>query len=135
MSLTTFLHDSHEKLLLQESWTVSRIDKNGKRDPDFSNIPATVPGCIHLDLMNAGKIPDPFKGLNEKEVAWVAESDWLYDCTFDLPGDWSAGDNVARRQLVAEGLDTFTEIFLDGKLFTETNNAFISHRFDLPPGF
>ena len=31
-------------------------------------MPAKVPGCNFLDLMAAGKIPDPFVGMNEKEV-------------------------------------------------------------------
>lgn len=39
---------------------------------------AAVPGCIHLDLMKAGKIPDPFYGFNDLEVQWVAEANWLY---------------------------------------------------------
>ena len=29
-------------------------------------MPAKVPGCNFLDLMAAGKIPDPFVGMNEK---------------------------------------------------------------------
>jgi beta-mannosidase len=33
---------------------------------DFSAgewLPATVPGTVHQDLINAGKIPDPFYGI------------------------------------------------------------------------
>lgn len=36
-------------------------------------LPATVPGTVHTDLMAAGKIPDPFFGINEKLVQWVEE--------------------------------------------------------------
>ena len=33
--------------------------------PGFGDwIPATVPGCVHTDLLRAGKIPDPFAGTN-----------------------------------------------------------------------
>ena len=39
-------------------------------------LPATVPGGVHTDLLNLGKIPDPFVADNEKHVQWVAESDW-----------------------------------------------------------
>ena len=32
---------------------------------------AKVPGCIHLDLLNHKLIPDPFFGVNEKELQWI----------------------------------------------------------------
>jgi len=34
-----------------------------------------VPGCIHTDLLAAGKIADPFYRDNEKDVQWVGETD------------------------------------------------------------
>lgn len=34
---------------------------------------AQVPGGVHLDLMTAGRIPDPFVADNELRVQWVAE--------------------------------------------------------------
>ncbi len=40
-------------------------------------VPAVVPGCVHTDLMDADRIPDPFYRLNEGEVKWVAVRDWL----------------------------------------------------------
>ena len=36
-------------------------------------LPATVPGGTYTDLMESGKIPDPFVGENEKRVQWVAQ--------------------------------------------------------------
>ena len=41
-------------------------------------IPATVPGCIHTDLLAAGKIPDPYYQDNEDRVQWIGEVDWIY---------------------------------------------------------
>ena len=40
--------------------------------------PATVPGCVHLDLIEQGLIEDPFFGENEKQVQWIGETDWKY---------------------------------------------------------
>ena len=34
-------------------------------------LPATVPGCTHLDLLNNGMIPDPFFGDNEQKLQWI----------------------------------------------------------------
>ncbi|EKC71981.1 glycoside hydrolase family 2 sugar binding protein, partial [human gut metagenome] len=45
---------------------------------------ATVPGCNYLDLMANGDIPDPFIGLNEKDVYWVGETNWEYKKTFEI---------------------------------------------------
>ena len=36
---------------------------------------ASVPGGVHTDLLNPGKIPDPFVSDNERLVMWVAEAD------------------------------------------------------------
>ncbi len=131
MSLSLFAYDSHETFPLTTGWTLSRVN-NPENDPTWTEIPTEVPGCVHLDLMRAGLIPDPFVGMNEKEVAWVAEEDWRYTCDFDLGEDWSKRDSANVRQLVFEGLDTFADIILDGELIGEGDNAFIPHRFPLP---
>ncbi|MGN0559462.1 MAG: glycosyl hydrolase 2 galactose-binding domain-containing protein, partial [Candidatus Fimenecus sp.] len=44
---------------------------------------AVVPGCNYLDLLRLGQIPDPFAGTNEKDVYWVACTDWEYQKEFD----------------------------------------------------
>ena len=46
--------------------------------------PATVPGGIHTDLLDAHVVPDPFVADNEKRVAWVADNDWEYRRDFDV---------------------------------------------------
>jgi beta-galactosidase/beta-glucuronidase len=48
-------------------------------------IPATVPGCVHTDLLAAGKIPDPFFRDNEKLLQWIGETNWTIRRTFDVP--------------------------------------------------
>ncbi|UCG15091.1 MAG: hypothetical protein JSV19_07310, partial [Phycisphaerales bacterium] len=52
-----------------------RLRQAGTRDW----IPATVPGCVHTDLLAAGRIPDPLVGMNELDVLWVDEADWEYE--------------------------------------------------------
>ena len=45
-------------------------------DPENGEwLPASVPGCVHTDLMSAERIPDPFYRMNEDEVQLVAEKD------------------------------------------------------------
>lgn len=89
-------------------------------------MPASVPGTVHTDLLAAGKIPDPFYRMNELDVQWVDTERWVYRKEFDISKDFLDGDAI---HLVAEGLDTFAEIILNGKSVAKTSNMFVAHRF------
>ncbi|MCG3120898.1 MAG: Beta-galactosidase [bacterium] len=93
-------------------------------------LPASVPGTIHTDLLAMEKIPDPFHRDNEWQVQWVAEIGWRYRRTFHVPAEFLANAAI---QLVAEGLDTFAAILLNGRQVAETANMFIPHRFEVKP--
>ena len=58
------------------------ISLNGQwmlnRKGSSEEIRAKVPGCVHMDLLEAGIIPDPFYRDNEKELMWIGETDWEY---------------------------------------------------------
>ena len=88
-------------------------------------LPAEVPGSVHLDLMRAGVIPDPFVRLHEHAVAWVDDRDWVYETTFtvDTPGP--------SMFLRFGGLDTVAEIALNGQPLGNTDNMFIPHEFSV----
>lgn len=93
--------------------------KNAK---DNNWLPAKVPGTVHLDLMDHKIIPDPFKDENEKKVQWVENEDWDYQTSFTVSSkQLTATQNI---DLVFNGLDTFSEVYLNGKLLTRTNNMF-----------
>ena len=91
------------------------------------SVAAEVPGVVHLDLLRAGKIPDPFYRLNEKQVQWIENETWQYSRTFSLSQDWL--DQFADIELVCEGLDTFATLSLNGRQVGETNNMFHPWRF------
>ena len=89
-------------------------------------LPAQVPGCVHTDLLTAGLVPDPFIGLNEKEIAWVGRRAWSYVTELaSHPGGHE------RSELVFEGLDTATEVLLGGESLGSTRNMHRVHRFDV----
>jgi beta-mannosidase len=91
-------------------------------------VAAQVPGGVHTDLMDAGRISDPFVGDEELRVQWVAERDWEYRRTFTVDGAVAAEDRVA---LVFDGLDTLAEVRLNGKLIGKANNMFRTWRWDV----
>lgn len=84
-------------------------------------MPATVPGGVHTDLLALGRIPDPFVADNELRVQWVAEADWEYRGVFEA-------SPAGRMFLVADGLDTLAEVYLNGQRLGETENMFRTYR-------
>jgi len=87
---------------------------------------AEVPGTVHTDLMALKKIPDPFFGDNEYKVQWVGEADWEYCRTFNISRDYLEQQSI---DLICEGLDTLSTIFINDKEVGKTRNMFITHGF------
>ena len=92
-------------------------------------IPAAVPGVVHLDLMRAGLIPDPYLDDNESALAWIGLVDWTYDTGFTLHADEIAAASV--HELVFEGLDTVATVSLNDAVIAEVANQHRSHRIDV----
>lgn len=93
--------------------------------------PATVPGCVHTDLMATQQIPDPFLGQHESECAWVSAADWTYrTAPFDLPRSLRKADRILLR---FEGLDTHAHVYFNDQLVIKANNAFVPWEVDVYP--
>ncbi len=109
---------------LDQGWTVRAV--GGEVPPVAANlrIPATVPGCIHTDLLAAGLIPDPYLDTNEDDVAWIGSVDWRYETSVE----WAA-DDATNVDLVALGLDTVATVELNGEVVAQTENMHRSYRF------
>lgn len=86
---------------------------------------ATVPGCVHTDLLAAGLIADPWHGLAESDQHWIGHSDWTYRTT--LPPVPPA----SRHELLFEGLDTIAEVSLDGVRILSAHDQHRSWRVDV----
>ena len=110
---------------LHEGWTVRAVGGDIPAEIAGRRIPASVPGCVHLDLLAAGLIPDPYLDQNEQAVAWVGRVDWRYETTFD----WSGAGADDQIDLEALGLDTVATIELNGQELARTANMFRSYRF------
>ncbi|WP_374463911.1 glycoside hydrolase family 2 protein [Chryseobacterium sp.] len=92
-----------------------------KNSKEQSWLPAKVPGTVYLDLMNNKMIPDPYKDENEKKVQWIENENWDYQTAFTVSSRELMNGNI---DLVFNGLDTFSEIYLNGKLLKRTDNMF-----------
>lgn len=87
------------------------------------DVPATVPGTVHTDLLAAGLIVDPYLDANEHLLAWIGQADWSYTSTFD----WQP-DGHDRHELVFAGLDTVATVLLNGEVVAETRNQHRTYR-------
>ncbi|MGX6606956.1 glycoside hydrolase family 2 protein [Micromonosporaceae bacterium Da 78-11] len=102
---------------LHEGWTLTGADVSG--------LPATVPGCVHTDLLAAGLIDDPYLEANETKLAWIGRTDWTYATTFQ------AESPAQRVDLVCAGLDTVASLLLNGRPVGQTANMHRGYRFDV----
>src|SRR6267142_4613165 len=89
--------------------------------------PASVPGCVHTDLLGNKLIDDPFYRDNEKKLQWIGKTDWEYQTTFNITAEMLARDSV---ELIFEGLDTYANVFLNDEPLISTDNMFRTWRVD-----
>jgi beta-mannosidase len=92
-------------------------------------ITAVVPGAVNYDISAAGG-PNPFASSAQAAASqWVAESDWVYVSTLDTSGQLAEPLAVE-----LDGVDTYSDVWLNGTLLGTTANAYRSYRFDVPAG-
>ena len=106
-------------LPLHDGWTISGAD--------VSELPASVPGCVHTDLLAAGLIEDPYLDENERKLVWIGRTDWTYSTTFGA----GPARLAPRIDLVCAGLDTVASITMNGRLIGQTANQHRGYRFDV----
>jgi beta-mannosidase len=82
---------------------------------------AEVPGCVHLDLYYNDLIEDPFFRDNENKLQWIEKEDWVYKTSFNISSDILASEAI---ELVFQGIDTYAEVFLNGKYLFSADNMF-----------
>ena len=101
------------------------VAPNGKIDPsEFAKaefLPASVPGCVELDLFACGKLPDPYFAQNPYRYRFLEGKDFLYLTEFE--GDAEC-DTIR-----FEGIDTIADIFLNGEQIGHTENMFLEYAF------
>jgi beta-mannosidase len=110
-----------EKILLSENWTLMHKERG-------LNIPTAVPGSVFETLINNEIIKNPFYGLNEHKMSWVYESEWDYETEFDLEPNFLEHKVILLRFY---GLDTVSEVILNGESLGFTDNMFIRYDFNV----
>jgi beta-mannosidase len=88
---------------------------------------ATVPGCVHTDLLANKLIEDPFYRDNEQKQQWIGKTDWEYQTHLAITQAMFKHENL---ELVFEGLDTYAEVYLNDTLILKADNMFRTWRVD-----
>lgn len=90
-------------------FTLCELDKKSHQELSPC-IPAAVPGDVFTALMQAGRIPDPYRDENVLKAQWVDDRAWRYQAAFKyLP---SPG---RRLHLLFMGIDYNARLFMNGK--------------------
>lgn len=89
---------------------------------------AKVPGTVHTDLLTNDIIEDPHYRLNEDRVQWIGERDWIYKTTFTADGNLLNSNKI---ELIFEGLDTYSDVYLNDHLILHADNMFIGWEVDV----
>ena len=121
-----------KKIELNGTWHFKAVDKYRKLPEEITGITewmnGTAPGTVHTDLLANGKIPDPFYRMNEQQVQWVDSQQWLYRREFEVDDDFLGERRI---ELIAEGLDTYAHIRINGREVAISANMFVEHRFNV----
>jgi len=108
------------RISLESGWRFREVGKD-----DWH--PATVPGCVHTDLLNDKLIEDPFYRDNEQKLQWIGKTDWEYQTTFSVAPALLKHQHL---ELVFEGLDTYANVFLNDTPLLSADNMFRTWRVD-----
>jgi beta-mannosidase len=103
---------------------MKRIDKNQTWEMRIAGeskaYKATVPGSVYNDLINAGRLEDPYYRDNEDTALELMKNDFVYTGSFNVDMDEvKDSDEVLLR---FNGLDTLADIVLNKKKIASTNN-------------
>ena len=102
--------------------TPKELKKSGLRP-----ISATVPGNVEIDLMAEGLIEDPLVGNNVNDLRKYETYQWWYHRKFEQP----VVPKGSRVELCFDGIDTFADIWLNGRKIGTVENMLVEHRFDI----
>lgn len=125
-----------QNILLNQGWELKKILPAGQLDAaeyendgcDWLTIDK-MPAQVQDVLLSHGLLPEEMLTGWCRETLWIADYDWVYRCRFKAPDfnklaqPFKGGRKGAR--LFFEGLDTFADVYLNGKLIIKHENFYL----------
>ena len=109
--------EKHSNPLIQnlnDSWNVTTDTLN-------INMQVDLPSVIIADMYEEGLIPHPYYGDVEPQLQWIPQREWVYTLDFKAE-DYILKEDVI--ELVFEGLDTYADVWMNGKKLLYSDNMF-----------
>ncbi|CAG2112721.1 unnamed protein product [Medioppia subpectinata] len=90
---------------------------------------AKVPGSIYSDLRRAQVLKqDLLYEKNDVNYRWVAYDNWTYERTFTVDSKLLNKKNI---NLLANGIDTISSVYINDQLIGKTDNQFVRYVWDV----
>ena len=123
MLLVACKSNNHEvSQLLNQGW-------NLKTDTLNINLQVNLPSEAHADLYAAGLIPHPYgEGDEEQQLRWIPQHTWDYFLKFDVENDVWQNNHI---DLIFNGLDTYSDVWLNGKKILHSDNMFVRYEMEV----
>ena len=106
---------------LDKSWIVTTDTLNIKMQVD-------IPSVIQADMYENGLIPHPYKSDVEPQLHWIPQHEWEYTLNFKAE-DYILREDVI--ELVFEGIDTYADVWMNGKKLLHADNMFRTYSCDV----
>ena len=104
----------HKQVCQKQLSTIQQIEESG-----FESMPASVPGCLEKELMQAGKLDDLYFSTNTLEAQKLEDVHVWYFTKICIEKE--------NQYLRFEGIDTFSDIYINGQLVKTTDNMFLAY--------
>lgn len=118
---TVMMAQNHKVTEIKENWKMHKVGTNAWYN-------ATVPGCVHTDLMANNVIADPYFKQNEKKVQWIDKCSWEYATEFNVSKSLLDNQNI---EINFKGLDTYADVFINEQHILTADNMFVDWRVDV----
>ncbi|XP_042213967.1 beta-mannosidase-like isoform X2 [Homarus americanus] len=117
-------HPHHSKIIIIPSdWSLSSTN--------FSVVlGGTVPGGVYTDLLKANVLSqgDFYYRYNDIDYRWVSQQNWTYSTVLTVNANLLSHERVA---LIFEGVDTVSEVLVNGALVGTSNNMFVRYLYNV----
>ncbi len=117
---------SKQAVSLNSGWEFRQITGAEAKPAEWR--PATVPGDVHLDLLQNKLIPDPFYRDNESRLQWIENANWEYHTLFSVTSEMLRHQHI---DLDFKGLDAYCEVYVNDHLVLTADNMFREWRVDI----
>jgi beta-mannosidase len=120
-----------QTLIIPGPWEFREFPETARRMSDLEEghwLKTDHPQSIGLSLAQANILTLADLYTQPRSFQWIARQAWVFRTRFAPPREYLAD---GRKELVFEGLDTVTQIWLNDKLLGRTDNMFMSYRFDV----